>query len=296
MTHPPTILVFDSGLGGLTVFTEIMKLWPQARLIYAADDAAFPYGRLSETEVIRRVEEVLARLIDAHQPQLICLACNTASTIALKPVRLRFPLIPFVGTVPAIKPAARLSRSRMITVLATPGTVAREYTHDLVRAFAGDCTVNLIGSHRLAALAERYMQGEAVADSDIADEIAPCFSAKGDRRTDVIVLACTHYPLLRQQFERLAPWPVQWIDPAAAIARRVDEVLRERGHRDEPDGQISAPYAAFFSSGRAVPAALATALRTRGLVACPSTPMPLRQSRLQINHAGKSENSSCLAS
>jgi glutamate racemase len=296
MKQPPTVLVFDSGLGGLTVFTEIMKLRSHACLLYAADDAAFPYGRLRETEVVARVEEVLATLIDAHQPQLICLACNTASTIALKPMRLRFPLIPFVGTVPAIKPAARLSRSRMITVLATQGTVAREYTHDLVRAFAADCTVNLIGSHRLADLAERYMQGEVVADQDIAAEIAPCFCTKGDRRTDTIVLACTHYPLLRQQFERFAPWPVQWIDPAGAIARRVDEVLRERGYPDEQGGRTSAPYAAFFSSGRTVPAALAIALGACNLVARPSTPMPLRQQPLPNNHDGKSANSSCLAS
>jgi glutamate racemase len=296
MHHRSTILVFDSGLGGLTVFTEIMKLRPQARLLYAADDAAFPYGRLSEIEVVDRVEEVLTRLIDAHQPQLVCLACNTASTIALKPMRLRFPLVAFVGTVPAIKPAARVSRSKMITVLATPGTVAREYTHDLVRAFAGDCTVNLIGSHRLADLAERYMQGEAIADSEIAAEIFPCFSTQGERRTDTIVLACTHYPLLRQQFERLAPWPVEWIDPAAAIAQRVDAVLRESGHPDEEDGQTSAPYAAFFSSGRIVPAALASALRARGLAACPSAPIPIRQQPLSNNDAGKSANSPCLAS
>jgi glutamate racemase len=268
MTNNPKVLVFDSGLGGLTVFAEIRHLLPHATLIYAADDAAFPYGALSESEVIWRVEEILNRLILSHEPDLICIACNTASTIALKPLRRRFPDRPFVGTVPAIKPAARISRSKMITVLATPGTVAREYTRDLVRDYAADCTVELVGSRRLASLAERFMQGETVDDQDIAAEIAPCFKTIGERRSDAIVLACTHYPLLSAQFYRLAPWPVEWIDPAAAIARRVATVLDEHGFAASgAANSVVGGFPAFFSSGRSPPVSLAGALQERGLVA-----------------------------
>jgi glutamate racemase len=266
MSDRPIILVFDSGLGGLTVFAEVRALLPHADLIYAADDAAFPYGARSEAEVIWRVEEILQRLIEDLRPDLICIACNTASTVTLKPLRSRFPHVPFVGTVPAIKPAAQISRSRMIAVLATPGTVAREYTRELVRDYAADCHVELVGSRRLASLAESFMQGETIEDRDIALEIAPCFKSLGERRTDTIVLACTHYPLLSEQFRRLAPWPVEWIDPAGAIARRVGQVLTERGLYQNA-AHVPGPFPALFSSGRTIPSTLAHALRQRGLIA-----------------------------
>src|SRR3712207_2885307 len=122
-TEPPTILVFDSGVGGLTVFSELAKARPDARFVYAADDAAFPYGRLTEDELVARVVAVMDRLIARHAPDLVLIACHTASTLVLPLLRQHFP-IPFVGTVPAVKPAAALSRSRRIAVLATPGTVA----------------------------------------------------------------------------------------------------------------------------------------------------------------------------
>jgi glutamate racemase len=267
MTDPPNILVFDSGLGGLTVLTEIRKLLHGVNLVYAADDAAFPYGARSEVQVIQRVEEMIEWLIASHRPDLICIACNTASTVALKPLRSRFPKIPFVGTVPAIKPAAKLSRSKMITVLATPGTVAREYTRELVREYAADCIVELVGSQRLASLAETYMQGGSVDDQAVAAEIAPCFQSLGERRTDAVVLACTHYPLLSEHFQRLAPWPVDWIDPAAAIARRVLHVLSEQGYGGQGNGErLTGPFAAIFSSGRTPLPSLAKALRGHDLV------------------------------
>src|SRR3954469_24183576 len=154
----PTILVFDSGLGGLTVFSELAKARPDARFVYAADDAGFPYGRLSEAELVARVLAVMERLIERHAPDLVVIACNTASTLVLPPLRQRFS-IPFVGTVPAVKPAAALSRSRRIAVLATPGTVARDYTRGLVETYANGCAVTLVGSRRLAALAEAELTG-----------------------------------------------------------------------------------------------------------------------------------------
>ncbi|MBV9066568.1 MAG: glutamate racemase, partial [Methylobacteriaceae bacterium] len=228
MTHTPKILVFDSGLGGLTVYRAIARLRPEAEYIYLADDAAFPYGALSESELVARVQSVLDAAIAEYTPDLVVIACNTASTLVLPPLRAAYPALPFVGTVPAIKPAAERSRSQMISVLATPGTVARDYTRALIATHAGRCRVTLVGSHSLAAIAEAEMKGEAIIEDEIAREIAPCFVREEAARTDTIVLACTHYPLLQDYFTRFAPWPVEWIDPAPAIARRVDALLREK--------------------------------------------------------------------
>lgn len=275
MSRAPNILIFNSGLGGLTVCGEVARLLPGAHLIYAADDAAFPYGELPEDVLIARVLSVMRRLIALSDPDAIVIACNTASTLALPHLRARFPKIPFIGTVPAIKPAASQSRSGLISVLATPGTVARDYTRDLVRTYAAHCTVTLVGSSELASLAEAFMQGKAVADAAIAREIAPAFVTQGDRRTDSIVLACTHYPLLLRQFERLAPWPLAWIDPAPAIARRTLHVLREElgfPVADAPPAGLN--YAVFTGTLRPGPDLL-EALRQRGLQKAISEPMPL---------------------
>ncbi len=259
----PKILVFDSGLGGLTVHAEIAKLRPDASLTYAADDAGFPYGQWTEADLVGRVVEVLQGLIATTRPDVCVIACNTASTLVLPALRARFAPLPFVGTVPAIKPAAAQSRSRLISVLATPGTVARDYTRALIDSFAGDCAVTLVGSTRLASLAEAAMSGDPVEDAAIAAEIMPCFVAAGGKRTDAIALACTHYPLLRDRFERLAPWPVAWIDPAPAIARRVDSVLRERGF--VPGARRDDPLAAIFTSGRAMTPVAGRTLAVCGL-------------------------------
>jgi glutamate racemase len=262
----PRVLVFDSGLGGLTVFAEIAKTRPDASFVYVADDAAFPYGALGETALVARVMAVMADLIDRHAPDLVVIACNTAATLVLGPLRARYPALAFVGTVPAIKPAAASSHSRLVSVLATPGTVARDYTHALVREYAGDCEVTLVGSARLAALAEDWMKGLAVDEAEIAREIAPCFVESEGRRTDAIVLACTHYPLLRDHFARLAPWPVEYVDPAPAIARRVDALLGAAPASAPAGG--AAP--AVFTSGIAPGPALEGALRKFGLAASPA--------------------------
>jgi glutamate racemase len=245
------ILVFDSGLGGLTVARALQERRPDAELIYAADDLGFPYGPKSEAEVAALVHRAMERLIGEHRPDCVVIACNTASTIVLPSLRARWPQIPFVGTVPAIKPAAEQSKTRMISILATPGTVARDYTRELIGRFAGHCDVTLVGSRKLAGMAEAFMQGAAPRDDDIAREIAPCFVESESRRTDAIVLACTHYPLLLDAFIRLAPWPVHWIDPAPAIARRVDHVISERFPPPASGGHktIAPQLAIHFTSG-----------------------------------------------
>ena len=254
----PTILLFDSGLGGLTVFREIARARPDARFVYAADDALFPYGAIDEHRLIARVLALMEDLIATHRPDLVVVACNTASTLVLPALRERFP-VPFVGTVPAIKPACALSRTKRISVLGTEATVAREYTHALVRSFARDCEVTLVGSAVLATLAEKQLAGGAVEDAAIRAEIAPCF-VEDAARTDTIVLACTHYPLLIESFERLAPWPVRWVDPAPAIARRVVELVGSAN-----GAEAATPARAIFTSGREPSAALTGALARFGL-------------------------------
>jgi glutamate racemase len=227
----PTILVFDSGLGGLTVFREIAAARPDARFVYLADDERFPYGDIPEPELIDRMVEVIRTAIGAYKPTVVVVACNTASTQGLKALREAFPQVPFVGTVPAIKPACSTSESRLVSVLGTKATVSREYTRALIREFAQGCEVTLVGSGRLAAMAEAEFIGQPAGDAEIAAEIAPCFVESGRARTDAIVLACTHYPLLLDRLRKLAPWPVAWLDPAPAIARRVVELI---GHQDGP--------------------------------------------------------------
>ncbi|MFS8038100.1 glutamate racemase [Xanthobacter sp. AM11] len=224
----PIILVFDSGVGGLSVFREVARARPDARFVYAADDAAFPYGALSDEMLVARVSQVMDRLIGEVAPDLVVIACNTASTLALPSLRARHT-VPFVGTVPAVKPACAASATRRVSVLATPGTVRRDYTAALIREFAVGCDVALVPSDALAGLAEAAMAGDEVDDADITAEIAPCFVSAGGRRTDTVVLACTHYPLILDRLERLAPWPVRWIDPAPAIARRVTQLIGAPG-------------------------------------------------------------------
>ena len=255
----PRILVFDSGLGGLTVFREIAALRPDASYIYAADDAYFPYGDLPEATVTDRVLSVMSDLIEEHTPDLVVIACNTASTIVLPELRARFS-VPFVGTVPAIKPACALSQTRLVSVLGTEGTVTREYTQGLIRDFAQGCDVNLVGSTTLALIAEAALRREPVNEAAIAAEIAPCFVERDSRRTDVVVMACTHYPLIAEHLTRLAPWPVTWLDPSEAIARRVADLLGPAAP-DAPSG----PRRLIFLSGVLPSSSLQDALANYGL-------------------------------
>jgi glutamate racemase len=228
--------VFDSGLGGLTVLREIVGARPDAHYVYVADDAFFPYGHHGEEQIIARVVPLIGELIEAHAPDLVVIACNTASTLVMSHLRERYTA-PFVGTVPAIKPACAQSKTKRVSVLGTRGTVQREYTRTLIRDFAQGCEVTLVGSAELASLAEAALSGAEVSDAGISAELAPCFIGDGaadPARTDTIVLACTHYPLLMDRLVRLAPWKVDWIDPAPAIARRVSDLLgppvREADH------------------------------------------------------------------
>jgi glutamate racemase len=248
-THP-TILVLDSGLGGLTVYREVAAARPDAHFLYVADNAAFPYGGLAEAVLVERLVRLLGEIIGAHRPDLVVIACNTASTIALPELRKKFAL-PFVGTVPAIKPACAASVTKRVSVLGTEATVKREYTRTLIRDHAQNCEVNLVGSKQLAAYAEAELHGRPASDTALRGEIEPCFRDDGTQ-TDTIVLACTHYPLLTGRLRELAPWPVNFIDPAPAIARRVAQLLGEA-----PTSYEAGTARAIFTSGTA-PAAILT--------------------------------------
>ena len=245
------ILMLDSGVGGLTVYRQVVAARPDADYVYVADDAAFPYGALEEHRLVEHVVKLIGELIDAHRPDLVVIPCNTASTIVLPDLRKEFPL-PFVGTVPAIKPACAGSVTRRVSVLGTEATVQREYTRALIRDYAQDCEVTLVGSKLLATYAEAELAGTPVADAAIRAEIAPCFRDSG-KRTDTIVLACTHFPLLIDRLRRLAPWPVNFIDPAPAIARRVVDLLGPTTAAVGPG-----TTRAIFTSGRTQQAALAS--------------------------------------
>lgn len=252
MTDRP-VLMFDSGIGGLTVLREARVLMPERRFIYVADDAAFPYGGWEEDRLRAHVVSLFGKLLVEHEPEIAVIACNTASTLVLAQLREAFPQMPFVGTVPAIKPAAERTSSGLVSVLATPGTVRRQYTRDLIEKWAMRCDVNLVGSDHLASLAENYMRHGFVDEEMVRAEIAPCFMEMEGRRTDIVVLACTHYPFLLNRMRKTAPWPVDWIDPAEAIARQAQTLLgqtagvaEEKNERtDEGQSDI-----AIFTSGR----------------------------------------------
>ena len=221
-----------------------------ADFLYVADDAAFPYGALAEPALISRVVALMDELIAAHRPDLVVIACNTASTIVLAELRKKFT-VPFVGTVPAIKPACAGSVTKRVSVLGTEATVKREYTRALIRDYAQDCEVTLVGSPTLASYAEAELDGAPAGDAEIRAEIGPCFR-DGAKRTDTVVLACTHYPLLLHRLRQLAPWPVNFIDPAPAIARRVVELLGT-----SPAAAGKGTMHAIFTSGRVSQAVIA---------------------------------------
>jgi glutamate racemase len=227
------ILVFDSGVGGLSVVSEIRERLPHAYLSYAADDAFRPYGSKTEGQLRARLPGLLATLVNMLDPDAIVMACNTASTTALPAIRAAVN-IPVIGVVPAIKPAAEKSLTRAIGVLGTPGTVRRKYVDDLIADFAPDCHVLLQGSTRLVAEAERKLAGHSVNMDVVREEIAPLFAGRVGADVDGVVLACTHFPLLREELRAAVRQSVNWIDSGEAIARRLEAVLSDIETRNLP--------------------------------------------------------------
>jgi glutamate racemase len=255
--HRP-ILFFDSGVGGLSVLAPTAALLPQAPLVYVADSAGFPYGTRTEGEIAARVPALLGRLAERYEPRLIVIACNTASTIALQHVRAALD-VPIVGTVPAIKPAAELSRSRVIGVLGTEATVRQPYVDDLARRFASDCTVLRHGSAGLVTFAEAALGGKPAALDAVREELAGLLSQPSGERIDVIVNACTHFPLLADALAQAAPG-VTFIDGGPGIARRVAHLTEGQAWPESPPA-----FRAVFTARSERTDALAPALARYGL-------------------------------
>lgn len=204
----------------------VRALLPTAPLVYVADSAGYPYGTKSEAEIAARVPALLGRLSERFDPELIIIACNTASTIALDAVRAALDL-PIVGTVPAIKPAAALSRSRAIGVLGTEATVRQPYVDRLSAEFAADCLVVRHGSAELVEIAEARLRGTPPDPDALARILDGLFGQPGGDRIDVIVLACTHFPLIEAELTAAAPFPVRFVDGKEGIARRTAWLTRE---------------------------------------------------------------------
>ncbi|MBX7527223.1 glutamate racemase [Qipengyuania sp. 1NDH10] len=218
------ILLFDSGVGGLTVLAELRKLMPDAPVIYAADMAGLPYGAKSEAEVAARVAGLLGRMAERYNPRLICIACNTASTIALGMVREVLET-PIVGTVPAIKPAAALTKTGTIGLLGTEATVRQRYVDDLEREFAQGKKLLRYGANGLVALGEAKLRGEEVSVDDVAKAAAGLVLQAGGENLDTVVLACTHFPLLEPELREAFGKDVSFVHGAEGIAKRIAHLL-----------------------------------------------------------------------
>ena len=251
------ILLFDSGVGGLSVLECVRLVLPGAPIVYVADNAFYPYGTKTEGEIAARVPALLGRLVERYRPRLVAIPCNTASTIALAVVRAALD-VPVVGTVPAIKPAAARSRSRVLGVLGTRATVRQPYVDRLVAEFAADCLVLRHGSAALVDAAEAKLRGQPADPASIAAELAGLLGQPGGDRIDTVVLACTHFPLLIQEFAAAAPH-LGFVDSGDGIARRIAHLLD--GHAFASAG----PDRAVFTVSAPIPPAFRAALAAYGL-------------------------------
>ncbi|EOC1310664.1 glutamate racemase [Cronobacter dublinensis] len=218
----PTILVFDSGVGGLSVYDEIRHLLPDLHYIYAFDNVAFPYGEKSEAFIVERVVEIVTAVQARYPLALAVIACNSASTVSLPALREKFAF-PVVGVVPAIKPAARLTANGVVGLLATRGTVKRPYTHELIARFANECRIEMLGSAELVEIAEAKLHGEPVSLEALRRVLRPWL--RMPEPPDTVVLGCTHFPLLAEELLQVLPEGTRLVDSGAAIARRTAWLL-----------------------------------------------------------------------
>jgi glutamate racemase len=252
------ILLFDSGVGGLTVLAELRKLLPQAPVIYAADTAGLPYGEKTEAEVAARVAGLLGRLSERYAPRLITIACNTASTIALGMVRDVLH-VPIVGTVPAIKPAAAMTRTGVIGLLGTAATIRQGYVDRLQAQFAADKVLIRHACPDLVEAAEMKLRGEAPPPEVFAAAAEGLRARENGARVDTVVLACTHFPLVEPELRAALGPGVAFVDGAAGIARRIASLTREQPFlRTSPD-------VAVFTGELSTAAELRPALAAHGI-------------------------------
>lgn len=216
-------LLFDSGVGGLSILAALARAELDLTCDFVADSAWLPYGDKPASSLSARVTAIVQAAALAWQPSVVIMACNTASTIALDAVRAAVSM-PVVVVVPPIKPAAQCTKTGVIGLLATPATIARPFTQGLIDQFAAHCQVIRVGSAELVQVAEAKLRGDAGDGNVVGAVIQQLFGAPGGENLDAVALACTHFPLLRQELELAAPRPIQWIDSGDAIARRVGVV------------------------------------------------------------------------
>ena len=252
MNASAPILFFDSGVGGLSVLAPTLTLLPTAPIVYCADSAGFPYGQKNDAELASRVPALVGRLVERFHPRLAVIACNTASTIALEHVRSALDL-PVVGTVPAIKPAAEVSKSRVIGVLGTEATIRQPYVEDLAAKFASDCRIIRHGSPELVELAEAKLRGEKVSVDLVRAATQPMFDAPGGERIDTLVLACTHFPLLNDELRAAFP-NVATVHGGDGIARRIAYLTRDQAYPVQPSKSLM-----LFTSATRMPSPAALA-------------------------------------
>ena len=239
MSPSAPILLFDSGVGGLTVLAEMRKLLPQAPVIYAADMAGLPYGTKTEAEVAARVAGLLGRMAERWQPRLVCIACNTASTIALGMVREVLET-PIVGTVPAIKPAAAITKTGTIGLLGTDSTVRQGYVDDLEREFAQGKTLLRYGASGLVALGEAKLRGEQICVEEVTKAASGLVLQPGGESLDTVVLACTHFPLLEPELREAFGADVTFVHGAQGIGRRIAHLVDgQEFERTMPDFAVT---------------------------------------------------------
>ncbi|MGS0682248.1 glutamate racemase [Shewanella sp. 125m-7] len=233
------ILIFDSGVGGLSIFDEIRKVLPDQGYCYLFDNARLPYGELEESVLIEGCVELICEQVKRTKAVLVVVACNSASTLVLPGLRERL-LIPIVGVVPAIKPAALISKTRHIGLLATPGTIKRSYTRELIEEFAGDCEVDLFGSSELVMIAEAKLAGESLDFIKLESEL----KAIQNTNLDTLVLGCTHFPIIADEIGQILGSGVKLLDSGRAIAQRVVYLLDSiaAAKLDNSAGELIAIY------------------------------------------------------
>lgn len=221
------ILVFDSGLGGTTILVELKKQLPDCSYSYAMDNAVFPYGSQSDAFLLQRCLPLFAKLIAHDKPDIVVIACNTASTLFLKLLREQYPNLPFIGVVPAIKPAALATKTGVIALLATPATIQRHYIDLLSDQYANACQLIRFSHPDLALLAEQKMRGQAPLQERFDSIFADFKQHPKAALIDTFILGCTHYPAIAEELAKAWARDVQWLDSTAAIAKRAKNLLDE---------------------------------------------------------------------
>ncbi len=274
-TQMARILIFDSGVGGLTILRALQAnatlAAGQHQWLFCSDNAFFPYGIKKDDELVDRVCHVLAAVQNQYQPDIAVLACNTASTVALEAARKQMRC-PVVGVVPAIKPAAQLTQSRCMGLLATPATISRPYTQQLINEFAADCDIVRVGSSELVWMAEEQLRTGFVDQARLHQILTPLRDAIANHQLDTVVLACTHFPLLGESLREQLPEIKHWVDSGDAIARRVNWCLEQQENTSNTAG--SAPIALFTRVDNSVQQ-LARALAYFGLRDIRALELPL---------------------